>query len=99
MAVIAITRKVATREGVVDRFRFVEGDLHEADFGTGYTIATAGHILHSEGEQRSRALLKKTFAALAPGGLIAIAEILVDPDRRGPLPALMFALNMAHRLL
>jgi 2-polyprenyl-3-methyl-5-hydroxy-6-metoxy-1,4-benzoquinol methylase len=93
-AVIEITKKVAAREGVAERFRFIGGDLLEADFGTGYTIATAGHILHSEGEQRSRALLDKTFTALAPGGLIAIAEILVDPDRRGPLPALMFALNM-----
>jgi 2-polyprenyl-3-methyl-5-hydroxy-6-metoxy-1,4-benzoquinol methylase len=93
-AVIPVTKKVAAREGVADRFHFVDGDLQEADFGQGYAIATAGHILHSEGEARSRLLLKKTFAALAPGGTIAIAEILVDADRRGPLPALMFAINM-----
>jgi SAM-dependent methyltransferase len=93
-AVISVTRKVTLREGVADRFRFVEGDLLEADFGSGYSIATAGHILHSEGEERSRLLLNKTFDALAPGGTIAIAEILVDRDRTGPLPALMFAVNM-----
>lgn len=93
-AVIPVTKRVAAREGVLDRFRFVEGDLLEADVGTGYAIATAGHILHSEGEGRSRRLFEKTFAALAPGGSIAIAEILVDADRRGPLPALMFAVNM-----
>ena len=65
--VIPITRKVTARHGVADRFRFVEGDLLEADFGSGHAIATAGHILHSEGEDRSRLLLKKTFDALAPG--------------------------------
>jgi ubiquinone/menaquinone biosynthesis C-methylase UbiE len=92
--VIPITRKVTARLGMADRFRFVEGDLLEADFGSGHTIATLGHILHSEGEGRSRALLKKVFAALAPGGTIAIAEILVDANRRGPLPALIFAVNM-----
>jgi SAM-dependent methyltransferase len=93
-AVIPVTQKVAAREGAADRFRFVAGDLLEADFGSGHAIATAGHILHSEGADRSRLLLRKTFGALAPGGTIAIAEILVNEDRTGPLPALMFAINM-----
>ena len=93
-AVIPVTKKVTTREGVADRYRFIEGDLLDADFGSGHAIATAGHIVHSEGEERSRALFKKTYDALAPSGTIAIAEILVDADRRGPAPALMFAINM-----
>jgi len=93
-AVIPITRKVTEREGVADRYQFVAGDLLSADFGTGHSIATLGHILHSEGEALSRQLLEKTFDALAPGGTIAIAEILVDADRSGPLPALLFAVNM-----
>jgi hypothetical protein len=84
--VIPITQKVTARFGVADRFRFVAG--------SGHAIATAGHILHSEGEARSRLLLEKTFDALAPGGTIAIAEILVEPDRTAPLPALIFAVNM-----
>ena len=92
--VIPITRKVTARHGVADRYQFVAGDLREANFGSGHAIATLGHILHSEGEQRSQQLLKKTFDALAPGGTIAIAEILVDADRNGPLPALIFAVNM-----
>ena len=92
--VIPITQKVTARFGVADRFRFVAGDLLEADFGGGHAIATAGHILHSEGEARSRLLLEKTFDALAPGGTLAIAEILVDANRTAPLPALMFAVNM-----
>src|SRR5262249_6455256 len=60
----------------------------------GYDVATLGHILHSEGEARSRELLKKTFRALKPGGVIAIAEWLVNDDRTGPLPSLMFAVQM-----
>jgi hypothetical protein len=60
----------------------------------GHAIATAGHIIHSEGEERSRRLFKKTFDALAPGGTLAIADILVDASRAAPLPALIFAVNM-----
>jgi SAM-dependent methyltransferase len=92
--VLAVTRKVTARQGVAGRYRFVGGDLLEADFGGGYAIATLGHIIHSEGEERSRLLLKKTYDALAPGGTIVIAEILVNAGRTGPLPALIFAVNM-----
>ena len=92
--VIPVTRNTVTRFGLADRFTFVEGDLQQADFGSGHNVATLGHILHSEGIERSKALLAKTFHALAPGGTIAIAEFLVDADRTGPLGGLIFAVNM-----
>jgi ubiquinone/menaquinone biosynthesis C-methylase UbiE len=92
--VIPVTRKTVAGFGLADRFSFVAGDLLEADFGTGHTVATLGHILHSEGIDRGRALIAKTFHALAPGGTIAIAEFLVNADRTGPLNALFFAVNM-----
>ena len=92
--VIPITRKTVAGFGLADRFSFIAGDLLEADFGTDHTVATLGHILHSEGMERSRALIAKTFHALAPGGTIAIAEFLVNADRTGPLNALFFAVNM-----
>jgi ubiquinone/menaquinone biosynthesis C-methylase UbiE len=92
--VLPVTRKVTARHRVADRYEFVEGDLLEVDFGQEHAVVTAGHILHSEGEERSRLLLKKAFNALAPGGTIAIAEILVDAERKTALPALIFAVNM-----
>ena len=92
--VIPVTRKTVTRFGLADRFSFVEGDLLEVDFGSDHSLATLGQILHSEGRERSRALLAKTFRALIPGGTIAIAEFLVSQDRTGPLSGLFFAVNM-----
>ena len=50
--------------------------------------------MHSEGEERSRKLLKKAFRALRSGGTIAIAEWLVHDDRTKPLPSLMFSVQM-----
>ena len=94
--VLHVTRRVAGRFHVGDRFTYVAGgDLVDADFGGPHQIATLGQILHSEGEERSRALLRRTHAAMAPGGTIAIAEFLVDADRRGPMSGLIFAVNMA----
>jgi ubiquinone/menaquinone biosynthesis C-methylase UbiE len=92
--VLPATRRITARLGVADRFQMVPGDLLTADFGSGHHIATLGHILHSEGEQRSLQLLKKTFAALAPGGTIAVAEFLANDDRTGPPNAMIFAVNM-----
>ena len=91
---IPTTKRVTEKFGVRDRFDFVEGDLLQANFGNGYDIATLGHILHSEGEQRSRQLLKKTFGALKPGGTIAVAEWLVNDRRTEPTHSLMFAVQM-----
>jgi 3-hydroxy-5-methyl-1-naphthoate 3-O-methyltransferase len=92
--VLKVTKRVAERHGVADRFTFAEGDLLKSNFGSGHQVATLGHIIHSEGEARSRALLKKVFAALAPGGTIVIAEWLPDEERSGPPGALIFAVNM-----
>jgi len=92
--VIPVTKKTVSKFGLTDRFSYIEGDLLTEDFGSGYNLATFGHILHSEGERRSRPLLAKTFQALAPGGIVAIADFLVNADRTGPVNALFFAVNM-----
>jgi ubiquinone/menaquinone biosynthesis C-methylase UbiE len=91
---IPTTKRITGKFGVRDRFDFIEGDLSEANFGSGYDVATLGHILHSEGEQRGRQLLKKVFRALKSGGTIAIAEWLVNDDRTKPAHSLMFSVQM-----
>jgi ubiquinone/menaquinone biosynthesis C-methylase UbiE len=91
---IPTTKCITQKFGVGPRFKFIEGDLLEADFGKDCDVSTLGHILHSEGEGRSRQLLKKTFRALKSGGTIAIAEWLVNDRRTEPLPSLMFAVQM-----
>ena len=91
---IPTTKRITQKFGVDGRFDYVEGDILQTNFGSGYDIATLGHILHSEGEERSRLLLKKTFRALKPGGTIAIAEWLVNDARTEPAQSLMFAVQM-----
>jgi ubiquinone/menaquinone biosynthesis C-methylase UbiE len=92
--VLETAKQTAERHGVADRFRFSPGDLLTADFGANYDVAVLGHILHSEGEKRSRQLLARVFNSLAPGGTIAIAEWLVNKTRTAPPHSLMFAVNM-----
>src|SRR3984893_15014988 len=95
--VLEVTRQMATRFGLADRFKFLPGDFHTVDFGTGYNLVTIGHILHMESVDQNRQLLKKTAAALAPKGTVVISEFLVNQDRMRPPMGLIFAVNMlAH---
>lgn len=92
--VLKVTRRVARQHGVADRLTTSAGDFFKADFGKNHQVATLGHILHSEGRERSRRLLKKIYDALAPGGVLAIQEFIPNDDRTGPPTALIFAVNM-----
>jgi 3-hydroxy-5-methyl-1-naphthoate 3-O-methyltransferase len=92
--VLEVTRQMTARFGLTSRFEFLAGDLLEVEFPERCDVATLGHILHSEGETRSRALLKKVNDALKPGGTIAIAEFTPNSDRTGPPQSLIFAVNM-----
>ena len=92
--VLPVTRNMVARFGLTDRYTYREGDLATADFGTGHHVATLGHILHSEGEAKSKALFARTFAALASGGTIAIQEFLVNAERTGPPIGVIFGVNM-----
>jgi SAM-dependent methyltransferase len=92
--VLAVTRRTVNRLGLADRFDFLAGDLRTADLGSGYSLALLGHILHGEGAVQSRALLRRIFDALAPGGTVAVGEFLVNADRSGPAFSLIFAINM-----
>jgi ubiquinone/menaquinone biosynthesis C-methylase UbiE len=93
--VLAVTRSVVSRFGLNGRFHEIAGDVLQVNLGIGYSIATLGHILHSEGEERSRALLHKVYEALAPQGTIAIAEFVLNEDRTSPPAVAGFNLNMA----
>lgn len=92
--VLRVTRRIAERYGIADRLRTIAGDMSEVEYGRDHRVAVLGQILHSYDAAGNRALLRKTFDALAPGGTIAVAEFLVEPDRSGPLSSLVFAANM-----
>jgi ubiquinone/menaquinone biosynthesis C-methylase UbiE len=92
--VTTVTRHYVNLNSVADRFRIVEGDVMDANYGGGYDLALLGHILHSEGETRSRKLLRKLYNSMAPGGFIVIIEYVPREDRSGPTYPMMFAIHM-----
>ncbi len=94
-AVTQVTRQYAERWGVADKFDYLEGDFREIDFGTGgFDLAILGHILHGEGLDWSKRLLKRTCDALVDGGMLLIGEFVPNDQRSAPALPLLFGLNM-----
>jgi ubiquinone/menaquinone biosynthesis C-methylase UbiE len=90
-----ITLEFAEKFGVADRYEYLERDLRAADFGHDkYDLVILGHIIHSEGEERGKELLRKSYSALRPGGTLLIGEYVPNDARTGPAMPMLFGLNM-----
>jgi len=86
--------KTIDRFGLADRIRFEAGDFLEDPLGDGYDVAWLSHILHGEGPEDCRRIVKKTAAALQPGGTLLIHEFILENDLARPLFPALFSLNM-----
>jgi hypothetical protein len=52
------------------------------------------HVLHGEAPADAARLVARAAETLAPGGRLGIHEFILDDDRKGPLFATLFSLNM-----
>ena len=81
--------------GLGDRIGTVAGDfLADAELPGGHDVLLFSMILHDWDEPTNRMLLAKAHAALPPGGLVIVSELLLDADRTGPAPAALMGMNM-----
>ena len=86
--------KTIERFGLNDRIRFQEGNYLEGDLKGRYDVAWLSHILHSEGPEDCRVIIRRAISVLKPGGLIMIHEFILNRDLKGPLYPALFSLNM-----
>ncbi len=93
--ILKVTREYINKFNLGHRYKYSQGDLRKTDFGSAcYDLIILGHICHSEGKIYTQQLLKKSFRALKKGGVLLVAEFLLNNDKSGPLMPLIFALNM-----
>jgi ubiquinone/menaquinone biosynthesis C-methylase UbiE len=92
--VLQIARENAKAGGAADRYSTIAGSAFDVDFGTDYDIVLLPNFLHHFNTADCIRLLKKTNAALRPGGTVAIVEFVPNSDRVTPPPAAGFSLVM-----
>lgn len=80
--------------GLLDRITFKEGNYLREDIPGNHDVVLLSHILHAEGPEDCRKLIKKAVSASPPDGLVIIHEFILDNTLDGPLHPALFALNM-----
>jgi SAM-dependent methyltransferase len=86
--------KTIARFNLGNRVEFSSGDYHSEEIPGQYDVAWLSHILHAEGPEACRNILRKAVAVLQPGGMILIHEFILDDTLDGPLFPALFSLNM-----
>ena len=92
--VIPFARARIAQADLADRVRFVAGDFYKDSLPKGADFAWVSAIIHQNSPEQNRDLYRKVYAALEPGGAIAIRDIVMEPSRTRPLGGAMFAINM-----
>lgn len=92
--VLRIARRHIAQANLGDRVRTRVGDLRQTSYGAGYDLVFISAICHMLPPDENRAMLRKSHAALTPGGRVVIQDFILEPDRISPKHAALFALNM-----
>jgi SAM-dependent methyltransferase len=89
-----VAERIAARYGLEGRVAFAGGDFLEDDLGGPYDAVWLSHILHGEGPEECRRIVRKAAAALEPGGVFLVHEFILDDAKDGPVYPALFSLNM-----
>lgn len=87
--VIGLARE---RHGELLEYR--AGSYLEDDLGGPYDAALLSNIIHSESPADNARLFQRVFATLAPGGHMALRDVIVDDLGAGPPRAVSFGITM-----
>lgn len=88
-------RRIVDQFQLGNRIDFIPGDFNKDPISGGpYDVAWLSHILHSNGLEECQQLIRKTVAAMAPGGLILIHDFILEDSKDSPLFPALFSLNM-----
>ncbi|HXC93202.1 MAG TPA: methyltransferase [Geobacteraceae bacterium] len=85
---------IISRYGLGDRISFTSGNYHLDQGPAGFDVAWLSHILHAEGPEGCRTILRKAVEALQPGGKLLVQEFILNDAKDGPSFPALFSLNM-----
>jgi precorrin-6B methylase 2 len=92
--VIPLARERLRRAALADRVTLVAGDYNTDVLPGGADFAWLSAIAHQNAPEENRALYAKIHAALTPGGVLVIRDVVMDADRTAPAGGALFAVNM-----
>jgi ubiquinone/menaquinone biosynthesis C-methylase UbiE len=94
-AVVKTGAELIGQAGMSGRVETLAGDYHTASFPGANDAVLFFGVLHQENEAAIRGLLRRAYAALAPGGVIYVLDMMTDASRARPKFSALFSVNMA----
>ncbi len=86
-----IARTMIAQRGCAERVAVVAGDMFADPLPAGHDVHLFSNVIHDWDADKVRALLAASYAALPPGGLLAIHDCHLDADKTGPLPVAAYS--------
>jgi predicted O-methyltransferase YrrM len=92
--VVEMARARLREAGCAERVDLVAGDFSRDPLPRGHDLALLSAIIHQNDSAQNRELYANCRAALVPGGLLVIRDILMDDAHTVPAAGALFAVNM-----
>ena len=92
--VLDVARELAAGSPAGPRIAYRPGSYHETDPGGPYDAVLFCGALHQEPPEAARRVLARLAGALAPGGVLIVADLMRDPGCATPVFAVLFGLTM-----
>jgi predicted O-methyltransferase YrrM len=89
-----LAQNTVKKFNLADRIEFFEGNYLQDDIPGFYDAVWLSHILHAEGPEDCRKIIRKAVSALEQGGMIMIHDFILNDESDGPLFPTLFSLNM-----
>ena len=80
--------------GFESRIRLIAGDFYADELPTGCDFAWVSAIIHQFDREHAQSLYTKIHHVLESGGMIAVRDFVMQPNRTEPFDGAMFAINM-----
>jgi len=92
--VCAIAEKFIRQFKAQSQVSLCKGNLLVDDVPQGFDAVLLSQVLHEYGQEGCISILRKAYGALNQGGKLIINETLLHDEETGPLPSVLFSLNM-----
>lgn len=93
--VVAVADELIRQQGYATQVKTLAGDYRTIQFPAGNDVINFFGMLHQESPESICALLKKAHAALNPGGIVNVMDMMTDSTHTKPKFSALFAVNMA----
>ncbi len=93
--VVKVARELIAQQGASERVEVLAGSYHEAQFPGELDAVNFFGMLHQESAEDIQKLARKAFAALKPGGVVHVMDMMTDQTHAAPQFSALFAVTMA----